>query len=166
MMKTISHRGVRQSGSMLIEVLVAILIFSVGILGIVGLQASAVKASTDAKYRSEAGLLANELIGAMWVSNRTQATLQAAFESSTSGAAYQAWAWTGGGAGTQAAPAVGTVLQTLPGASDNLPTVNIQPVPAVTAGSNASSLVTVTIFWRTPSEATIHNHGVVAQIGG
>ena len=44
----------RQGGFMLIEALIAILIFSIGILGIVGLQAAAVNQSTDARYRSEA----------------------------------------------------------------------------------------------------------------
>ena len=57
---------------MLLEAFIAILIFSMGILAIVGMQASAVKTSADAKYRSEASLLANELIGQMWVSNRTR----------------------------------------------------------------------------------------------
>jgi type IV pilus assembly protein PilV len=160
-------RSARQRGSMLIEVLVAVLIFSVGILGIVGLQASSVKASSDAKYRSEAGLLANELIGQMWASDRTQATLQAAFNSPTSGASYQAWAWGGaGGGGNQTAPAAGTVLQILPGAQSNPPLVVVAPVAAVSALSLPSSLVTITIFWQAPNEAVQHSYVATAQIGG
>jgi type IV pilus assembly protein PilV len=163
-------RAGKQTGSMLIEVLIAILIFSIGILGIVGLQASAVKASTDAKYRSEAGLLANELIGRMWASNRTQATLTAAFSSATSGAGYQAWSWAGTTAGTSAAPALGTVLQTLPGAQANPPIVVVTPVPSpVGSTSLPGSLVTITIFWKMPNEldsAASHNYVAVAQIGG
>lgn len=152
---------------MLIEVLVAVLIFSVGILGIVGLQGSAVKASSDAKYRSEAGLLANELIGQMWASDRTQATLQAAFNSTTGGAAYQAWAWGGvAGGGTQAAPATGTVLQVLPSAQSNPPLVTITSVAAVAALGLPSSLVTITIYWQAPNEAVRHSYVVAAQIGG
>lgn len=156
----------KQSGALLIEVLVSILIFSVGILGVVGLQASAVRASTDAKYRSEAGLLANELIGKMWASDRTQATLQAAFASGTNGTAYQSWAWTGGSGGTQSAPAAGTVLQTLPGAQTNLPTVTVTAVPGGIAGVPSTSLVTITIYWQAPSETTLHNYISIAQIGG
>lgn len=160
----------RQNGSMLIEVLIAMLIFSMGILGLVGLQASAVKASTDAKYRSEAGMLANELIGRMWVSDRTQATLQAAFSSTTSGAAYKAWAWEGSTNGTTVAPAPGTVLQTLPGTQTNPPVVVVTPVPSpVGSTSLPGSLVTITIFWKMPSEpdaAASHNYVTVAQIGG
>ncbi len=147
---------------MLIEALIALLIFSMGILGIVGLQASAVKASTDAKYRSEASLLANELIGKMWVSNRTPGTLQTDF-SSPSGAAYQTWAWGGAGAtGTKLTPATGTVVQILPGAQANPPTVSITPTGSA---SLPSSTVSVTIFWQAPSETTTHNHVVIAQIG-
>lgn len=54
-----------QSGVMLLEALIAILIFSFGVLGIVGLQATAINTVQDAKYRSDAALLANELIGEM-----------------------------------------------------------------------------------------------------
>ena len=156
----------RQSGSMLLEGLIALLIFSMGILAIVGMQASAVKASSDAKYRSEACLLANELIGKMWVSDRTQATLQAAF-ASPAGAAYTQWAWVGSGttAGTAAAPATGTVLEMLPGAdaAANLPTVVIVPVTTTTP---ASSLVTVTVYWQAPTETSRHSFVATAQIGG
>lgn len=52
----------QQSGVILLEALLAILIFSLGILALVGLQAAAVKQSADAKYRTEAALLANEVI--------------------------------------------------------------------------------------------------------
>jgi len=55
-----------QRGSMLLEALISILIFSIGILGIVGLQANSIKISSDAKYRSDASLLANQYLGSMW----------------------------------------------------------------------------------------------------
>jgi type IV pilus assembly protein PilV len=57
----------KQSGSMLLEALIAILIFSLGVLGLVGVQANAIRLSTDAKYRTEAVFLANELIGRLAV---------------------------------------------------------------------------------------------------
>lgn len=53
-------------GIALLEVLVAILIFSVGVLGIVGLQLSMTKAQTASKYRGEAAYLAQEMIGTIW----------------------------------------------------------------------------------------------------
>lgn len=53
-------------GIALIEALVGILIFTVGILGLVGLQASMMQAQGSAKYRADASALAGELIGMMW----------------------------------------------------------------------------------------------------
>lgn len=53
-------------GFVLLEVLVALLIFAFGVLGIVGLQAAMTKAQTGAKLRGDAALLAQELIGTMW----------------------------------------------------------------------------------------------------
>jgi type IV pilus assembly protein PilV len=55
-----------QKGSMLLEALIAILIFSFGVLSVVGLQAASVKNISEAKYRTDAAFLANELIGQMW----------------------------------------------------------------------------------------------------
>ena len=51
---------------MLLEALIALLIFSFGILGIVGLQAASIRNGSEAKYRTDASFLANELIGQMW----------------------------------------------------------------------------------------------------
>lgn len=51
---------------MLIEVLVSILIFSIGVLALVGLQARMTAAQSDAKYRADASYLANEVVGMMW----------------------------------------------------------------------------------------------------
>src|SRR2546422_10742639 len=58
-----------ERGVMLIEALVAILIFSIGILAVVGIQAVAIKDMTSAKYRSEAAFLAQELLAQMWTDN-------------------------------------------------------------------------------------------------
>jgi type IV pilus assembly protein PilV len=55
-----------QQGVVLLESLIAILIFSLGVLGIVGLQAAMIKNTTDAKFRSEASYIAQQTIGQMW----------------------------------------------------------------------------------------------------
>jgi len=162
---------------MLIEALIAILIFSVGVLGLIGLQSTATKASGEARYRSEAALLANELIGRMWASDRNAVNLQAAYDSTVNGSAFQAWAWVGvsGTPGTQTAPAQNTVLKTLPGAQANLPVVTVSPVSrTVISASGKSSTVTtaqvsVTVKWQAPQENgdnTVHSYVAVAQIGG
>jgi type IV pilus assembly protein PilV len=55
-----------QTGSVLLEALIAILIFSFGILAISGLQGAMIKNTTDAQYRSEASYIAQQQIGRMW----------------------------------------------------------------------------------------------------
>jgi type IV pilus assembly protein PilV len=55
-----------QHGSVLIEAMVAILLFSIGVLAIAGLQASMVQNTSDSKLRSEASYLAQQMIGQMW----------------------------------------------------------------------------------------------------
>ena len=59
----------KQRGAMLIEVLVSILIFSFGLLGLVGLQAVASQNSVNAQDRSTAANIANEMVTEMWLRN-------------------------------------------------------------------------------------------------
>ena len=61
----------RARGFTLIEVLVSLLVFSVGILGMAGFQAMATRNSVDAGERGRAALMANELIAKMWEARST-----------------------------------------------------------------------------------------------
>jgi type IV pilus assembly protein PilV len=56
----------KQEGVMLIEALIGILIFSIGILALIGMQAVAMKNTNDARFRSEASFLATQIVGTMW----------------------------------------------------------------------------------------------------
>ena len=56
-----------QKGAALIEVLVSILLFSLGILGMIGLQARAISVSVDSEDRNRAALLANDVSSWMWI---------------------------------------------------------------------------------------------------
>lgn len=67
-----------QDGTVLIEALVAVLLFSLGILALVGLQASMSRNVTQAKLRAEAAFLANQLIGQMWVDQANLSSYAAA----------------------------------------------------------------------------------------
>lgn len=127
-----------QRGSILLEGLIAILIFSFGILALVGMQAAAIKSTSDAKYRTDASFLANQLVGQMWADNR--ATMVSNYQ--TGGAAYNTWK-------TQ-------VEATLPGAAANPPTVAF----------GANNQVTVTVRWQAPSESAAHRFVLVAQVNG
>lgn len=55
-----------QKGIVLLEALIAVLIFSMGMLAIAGLQAAMVKNTSDAKYRSDAAYIAQQRLGVMW----------------------------------------------------------------------------------------------------
>jgi type IV pilus assembly protein PilV len=135
-MTRVLHRN--QQGVMLIEALIGILIFSIGILALMGMQATAMRATVDAKYRSEAAFLANEIIGVMWV-NRANIS-QYATASCASNTECNAWRT--------------RVQAKLPNATGaNAPTIAI-------AGTQA----TVTVFWQRPGETTVSNHVAVAQI--
>ena len=55
-----------QEGFALIEAMVAILIFAFGVLGVVGLQATMIKGTSNAQYRATASYVAQQKIGEMW----------------------------------------------------------------------------------------------------
>jgi type IV pilus assembly protein PilV len=65
------HRSDR--GFVLLEALIALLIFSLAVLGLVGLQASMTRATSGAKYRADAAYLASDLVGLMWTDSRNLA---------------------------------------------------------------------------------------------
>lgn len=56
-----------QQGAALLESLIAVLIFSMGILALAGLQGVMIKNTSDAKYRAEATFIAQQRLGLMWV---------------------------------------------------------------------------------------------------
>ena len=56
-----------QAGVMLLEALVAILIFSLGVIALMGLQAASIAQVSQAKYRTDASYLANQIMGKIWV---------------------------------------------------------------------------------------------------
>lgn len=141
--------GQKQSGAALLEAMIAILIFSLGILTVIGIQASSIRMTADAQYRTKAALLADRLIGEMWASGGTIADLQTNFLNDP---AYTNWL-----------SDVGDVEKGgLPGISGK------PPVVGIANGDNPSSAtVSIEIFWQTPamaSDNTWHQHTVTSQI--
>lgn len=55
-----------QQGVMLLEALIAILIFTLGIIAVMGMQAASISQVTQAKFRTDASYLANQIVGQMW----------------------------------------------------------------------------------------------------
>lgn len=126
---------------MLLEGLIAIFIFSLGILAIVGMQAVATKQVTDARYRSEAALLVDDLFGMMWTSDRDPLQLKAKFESPAVTQSASAGASGGGSGGPGYQAWLQKVQATLPGTASNPPVVTLDDGTAK-----------VTIQWLAPGE--------------
>lgn len=61
-------------GFSLIEVMVSIVILSLGIIGLVGLQARAMQYSASAEDTNRAALLANEIAAQMWLAGNISIT--------------------------------------------------------------------------------------------
>jgi type IV pilus assembly protein PilV len=66
-----TRRRGAQAGFTLLETLVALVIFSIGLLGVVALQARTVQLSVDGEDRNRAALLADEVVATMWSSGTT-----------------------------------------------------------------------------------------------
>lgn len=63
------RRGLNERGFSLIEVLVALLVLSIGLLGLAMLQVQGMRANTDAYLRTQATMLAYDLIDRMRINN-------------------------------------------------------------------------------------------------
>jgi type IV pilus assembly protein PilV len=57
-----------QRGSFIIESLVSVIIFAIGLISMIGLATQALNQVTQTKARNDASYLAGELVGDMWVS--------------------------------------------------------------------------------------------------
>ena len=79
-MLILTHPPGRQQGIALIESLVALLLVAVGVIALMNLQSLNVRNTSDAKYRSEAALLAQKRIADMFVN---QENLNSFIETST-----------------------------------------------------------------------------------
>lgn len=138
-----------QRGAMMLEALIGILIFSTGILALIGMQALAISYASDAKYRADASFLANQIIAEMWI-DRCNAGL------ALPACAVSAYVYSGSGAVPAAISNwVTAVENTLPGAASNKPIIAVD---------TAVGLVSVTVRWRPPNAEAVRNHRSIALI--
>ena len=143
-----------QGGIVILDVLMAVLIFSVGILGMISLQAHAIKLAGDAKLRTDASYLVGQMISEMWVDRSNLADYAHMTGGSdctftgSAGSSARVTNWVG------TATKAGSVLGSLPNATSQ---VKVE---------TGTGLVSVTVCWRMPQETVTHNFTSTALISG
>ena len=140
-----------QSGVVILEVLVAIVIFAIGVLGIVGLQTVTAKAGVDARFRTDAAALSDELVARAqtWMNASTLAT-QFTGTNGSGGTEYMSW-----------------YTNRLSIAQSGLPGVqSAVAFPAPYAGVDAGVFITVVISWQVPGADGRSTHTTVAALPG
>jgi type IV pilus assembly protein PilV len=146
-----------QLGSILLEGLISILIFSFGLLGLIGIQANAIGWSIDAKYRADAAYLSSQIVSTMWLDRANidsyahHPTGSACAPTGDASANTKVYNGTSSGSWTY------QVSKALPGAAQNL-----QQIKVTTVGTTRR--VEVAVCWKRPQEATWHNHITSTQI--
>jgi type IV pilus assembly protein PilV len=148
-MNTTSPRSAQQ-GMSLLEGLLAVLIFSVGILALVALQGTSVRATTEAKMRADASFHASQLIARMW----TDALNLTNYSYNTGNPGDPNCAFAPGG-GNHAAVVkwAGDVQAALPGATAQV---------IITNDALVTNLIAITICW--PSGTETRRFQTVTQI--
>lgn len=170
----------KQQGVMLIEALIAILIFSLGILGMVAMGSVAIAAQSDSQYRTEAANYANEIVSEMAIQLQSASYNQAAnaFTPDAALATFAHQPTSGGYCSFAGAPSTNAAVIdwvnrisgsvdakiALPGATNVSQQITIDQTP----GSGFNN-VTVTICWQPPSSAAVafapmHRYVLVSYI--
>jgi type IV pilus assembly protein PilV len=130
----------RRIGSALIESLLAVLVFSVGLLSLLALLTATLKESDNARYRSEASLLATDLVSRMWSGERSLQSLRQRFTPAAD--EYERW--------------LERVRSTLPGITDN------QNLPELLIDDERT--ISLTLRWQIPSDTQQHQLVVVTRL--
>lgn len=75
MKRNIKPSHILQKGIVLLEALIAVVIFSFGLLALAGLQTVMIKNTDDAKYRAEATFVAQQKLGEIWTNAKNFGSL-------------------------------------------------------------------------------------------
>lgn len=159
-----------QQGVFLLEALIGILIFSVGILTLVALQAKSIEIQSDSQYRIEAANLADRMLGEITLNvNRAgsdQATQTANIQASLANFAHRPTTsancnFTGPDSADPNVVAWVNDINTaaasrLPGSSASMQQILVD--------TGTFNRVTITICWRQSGEAAPRRHTLVSYI--
>ena len=142
----------RQEGVMLLEAMIGILIFSLGVLALVAMQAFSISSVSNAQFRSEAALLANDIIASAWVDRCTTPCTPTGNVNNLPNYRVPG----GNAAAVVAWQAKVTAL--LPQSATYPPTI------AVVTNPDNSATLTVTLRWKAPEALAPSNHVAVTVI--
>ena len=155
----------KEAGVMVLEALIGILIFSLGILGMIGLQATSISAAADAQYRSQAASLADQVISQIWISvdRSSTAALQTSLNNFQYNASGSNCAFSGGATDASNTTLSDWITSVTTASATRIPgaTAGMQQVLVNTASSN---LVTVTVCWQGPHDAQPRKQVLTANI--
>ena len=149
-----------QRGFFLIEAMVAILIFALGILGLVAMGGTAVSSQSDAQYRTDASSLADAIASqiALGVDRTTAANKAASLAAFAHNPGGVNCAFAGGPTADPAVLALANRAQAiLPGA-----TAAYQQIIIDAPGSY--NRVEITLCWKTASDNVPRRHTVVTYV--
>lgn len=133
----------KKKGIFIIESILALVIFMIGILGIIKYQGETIIATSDSQYRINATFLADSLIGDMWIE---QANINSFVDKSSS--SYQAW--------------FQQLESSLPGVIDG--TSDTAPIITVSNGVDGAKIINITIKWKQPSSNFTSSYQVQSTI--
>ena len=159
---------VGQGGFFLIEALIALLIFSLGILGMVGMGGAAIAAQSDAQYRTEAANYAGE-IAAQIALNVDRSNLAVALPEFAHQPVDGGYCTFGGSASTQAIVTdwVDKVRGAVPG-TPGLPGASlVSQQIQVDVSATGYNKLTITICWQPPSTsafAPMRRHTLITYV--
>lgn len=142
--KRIFRRRSLQRGMQLLEVMVSVLIFSIGLLGMVALYARSIQDSVNAEDRTRAALLADEIVNTMW----TSGTLN------LPPAVLTAW---------QAKVAPAAAAAGPPKVTSDITNAHLPSGSGTVAVDPTTSTATITIEWQAPSAS--EKSRLVTQVG-
>lgn len=141
----------KQRGVTLIESLIAILLFSIGILAIVGMYANSIAIAADGQYRLEASNHANRILNRMAIEAdyTNQAALAASLESYVHQPTTDGYCEFSGDASDH--EAVEQWVTSIQQDGSGLPGVEDEHLQ-ITFDEASNNLVTVTVCWQAPTD--------------
>ncbi len=141
-----------QKGVMLLESLMGLLVFSFGILALIGMQANAIRNTTETKYRSDASFLTSQIMSTMWAD---KANLNDYVYNGAGGIPSKLTTW------------VNNVKNTLPGVISpdvSNPDTTMSPQISISSTIGNTREVTIRIHWLLPGSSSRRTYSTVTYV--